>query len=80
MSSVVYVLRSPAEKMSSALYMAAVQEAVVIRIDQVRPGSSSQQVGQIVSPGSVNALAAGQAVTASQLLDLLMNAQKVLTL
>jgi hypothetical protein len=79
MSSVVYLLRSPVEKISSALYTDADDEAVVIRVDEAA-GPSSAQVAQMVKPGMMTSYQPGQFLTSGQLLDVLIHAQKIITL
>lgn len=79
MSSVVYLLRSPAEKISPALYTDADGEAVVIRLDEVG-GQSAAQPAQIVKPGTMTSYMAGQSLTSGQLLEVLIDAPKIVTL
>jgi hypothetical protein len=79
MSSVVYLLRSPAEQMSPSLYTAAERDAIVIRIDPAA-AKTSLQLAQIEQPGTMVGLRAGQSLTASELLELLLHAPKIVTL
>lgn len=79
MSSVVYLLRSPAEKISPSLYTDADDEAVVIRLD-VTDGQSATQPAQIVKSGTMTSYAAGQSLTSGELLEVLIDAQKIITL
>lgn len=79
MSSVVYLLRSPAEHMSPALYTAGEPDAIVIRLAS-SAGKTSSQLAEIVRPGTMVGLQAGQWLTARELLELLLHAPKVMTL
>lgn len=79
MSSVIYLLRSPAEHMSPALYAAGERDAIVIRIDP-GAGKTSSQLAEIVQTGTIVGLQTGQWLTASELLELLLHAPKVMIL
>ena len=79
MSSVVYLLRSPVEQISPALYSTDDREAVVVRLYPV--GSNlSGELGEVLQAGGTSSLVTGQCLTRGQLLKLLLYAPKVITL
>ena len=79
MSSVVYLLRSPVERLSPSLYLTGDGEAVVVCLNPVG-SSSSGKLAEVLQPGGMSSLVAGQALTRGQLLELLVHAPKVITL
>jgi hypothetical protein len=79
MSSVVYLLRSPAEQISPSLYSSGERDAIVVRLDPL--GSMpTGELAEVLQPGVETSLVAGQSLTGAQLLGLLLHAPKVITL
>jgi hypothetical protein len=79
MSSIVYLLRSPVEQLSSALYSAGSREAVVVRL-RSSGSASSKDLAEVLEPGGTSSLVQGQRLSGGQLLELLLHAPKVITL
>lgn len=78
MSSVLYLLREPVEQISHCLYRDADDDAMVIRIDQRL--ASHGQFAEIMKPGQERSFHTGQFLSSRELLQLVMNTQKIVTL
>jgi hypothetical protein len=79
MPTVMYLLRAPIERISRALYTADDTEALVIRVDHI-DSKSPGQFAEILQPGTKPSLLPGQSLSAPELLELVLNAQKIITL
>jgi hypothetical protein len=77
-SSVLYLVREPVAHISQALYIDVADDAIVVRIDL--NGVSSGPFAEILKPGTAASFHSGQSLTSRELLELVMNTQKIMTL
>lgn len=75
----VYLIREPVPTVSRALFSPDNHEWTVVAIEHALVDRSSSPIGEVLSPGR-SGLAERQALTYRELLALLMNAGKVITL
>lgn len=73
MHDLIYVLRSPSEKASSSLY-ASEDSSLTIDVGRVA------QPGIVLSTNTLSSFQSEQALNYKQLLDVLLDARKVITL
>lgn len=79
MSLLVYLVRAPVSRLHPCLYAPTDNRALVIGIEQAR-GNVSSHAAEVISPGSGTTCTAGQFLSYGELLQLVMNAGKIITL
>lgn len=80
MSSVVYVLRSPVQTMASVLYPSDDPGVVTLGIEGAVSTMVPSQPSEVLKSGDVLHFKVGERLTYKQLLDVIIEAGKVITL
>lgn len=80
MSPLVYVLRSPAHTIAPALYSSDKPSVVILGIEGAVTTVVASQPAEILKSASTFPFKTGERVTYKQLLDVIIEAEKVITL
>ena len=80
MASLVYLVRSPIHTMPRSLYFPHDPNVVALGIGNIVETDSSSQRIEVLRSGNMCTLANGQLLTYSELLDVIIQAGKVITL
>lgn len=80
MSSLVYLLRHPAHTISSALYLPDDGAILTLGVENAAPSSKAASAAQVLRAGESSRVKAGQLLTATKLMEILVEANKVITL
>jgi len=80
MSSLIYLVREPVNRLHPSLRPESNHQACVIGIEQVVQKEASSHAAQVVSPGTGPTCTAGQLFSYGELLQLVVDAGKIITL
>lgn len=81
MAALLYLLREPIQRIPHALYRADTSDKpIVIGIEQAVQSESPARFAEVISPGNNHSFTTGQALTYGELLQLVIDAGKVITL
>lgn len=80
MSSLVYILRSPAHMMAPALYLSDNSSVVTLGIEGAVNSVIPSQPAEVLKSGATLHFKVGERITYKQLLDVIIEAEKVITL
>lgn len=78
--NLLYLLRRPAEPLSSCLYVPGTEEVTVVAVDHPWGAGSTSGCARLLNPGSLTSYTAGHALSCPELLELVLRAEKVVTL
>jgi hypothetical protein len=80
MSSLVYVLRHPTRMLSSSLYLPNGSPALTLGVETAVAVATPAQPAEVLHAGKSSRVTTGERLTYRQLLELLIEATKVITL
>jgi len=80
MSSLIYVLRSPAHPVPPSLYVSYDQNVVTFGVENAVDTVSPLESAEVLQSGNLSSLKTGERLTHKQLLEVLLDAKKVIIL